>query len=350
MTALPDRDIYTNNTVPKPTSAQGSVVMGQMYDYAKGQFGTSGVPSRRAGAENYTLTSSVNANELTVALKRQDGGDPTVADPVRAFFVSGIASATITINPFDINTALSLTLPSGNSCGLRSGKAGYLCVYLLNGGGTGKLGVSAKYHGLEGVVSTIAVSAGGTSKTAMYADAVYANLAFVYLGMILVNETTAGVYATAPSETRIWPHPYPKASAAAYKNAAWLHSSSGAALVYDLNTVVDDVDGNMDTSLDAFVAKVHGFYEFRAQTKDVPAGLAVTTTLALYKNDAVWSIKTYVVNVAGVEQNSSVVAWGGELFPGDKVDVRIYQDRGTSMDFGAGPEYSGFHGQLTSGW
>lgn len=155
---------------------------------------------------NLGLTFSVAANALTIAVKTQDGGDPTAADPV----VVGMRSATLSSGSYNIRTltaAASLTISSGSTLGHANGVASNIYYYLIDNSGTLELAASTARHGTYGIVSTTAEGGvgGADSATVMYSATARSNVPFILIGKSIDTQTTAGTWAATPSAAYLAP-------------------------------------------------------------------------------------------------------------------------------------------------
>jgi hypothetical protein len=90
---------------------------------------------------NGTLTASVAANALTVAIKTKAGTDPSATDPVLIVF----RNATITDGTYSVvsvTAATSLVVSSGSTLGTVNATAARLAVLLVNNAGTAELAIN----------------------------------------------------------------------------------------------------------------------------------------------------------------------------------------------------------------
>lgn len=148
-------------------------------------------------AQNYTLTGTVSANALTIALKTRAGTDATTANQTSI----GFRNATATSGSYNTRTitgALSLVVPSGTTIGTTSAVTANIYVYALDNSGTVVLACSLTLFDDKVVQSSSAIS-GGSSSSTLYSTAAQSNLPIRLLGQITVTEATAGTWATSPS-------------------------------------------------------------------------------------------------------------------------------------------------------
>jgi hypothetical protein len=157
---------------------------------------------------NGTLTASVSANALTVAIKTKAGTDPSATDPVLVVF----RNATITDGTYSVISviaATSLTVSSGSTLGTVSAQAARLAIVLLNNAGTGELAINNLSGGVSldetGVISTTAEGGAGAadSSTVIYSTTARSNVAYRVVGIIDITEATAGTWASAPTKVSL---------------------------------------------------------------------------------------------------------------------------------------------------
>lgn len=163
--------------------------------------GATGLQSSPIDANNYSLTASVAANALTIALKSGAGTDCTGLD----YASFGFRSATLTSGIYSIVTvtsALSMTVSSGSTLGALSAKPHYHYIYILNNSGSLELAISSARYDSGTVVSTTAEGGAGAadSATAIYSTTARTNKPIRLIGRILSTQTTAGTWAAAVTE------------------------------------------------------------------------------------------------------------------------------------------------------
>lgn len=154
---------------------------------------------------NGTLTASVAANSLTIAVKTKAGNDPSATDPVLVVF----RNSTITDGTYSvvsITAATSLTVSSGSTLGTVNAQAARLAVLLINNAGTAELAINNLSGSVNldetGVISTTAEGGAGAadSATVVYSTTARTNVAYRVAGMIDITEATAGTWASAPTK------------------------------------------------------------------------------------------------------------------------------------------------------
>lgn len=158
------------------------------------------------GVFNLSLTYSVGSSALTIAAKQQGGSDATSDQPA----VVNMRSATATsgdTNVRSITAALSVVVSSGSTLGNANSDSYWNYVYLIDNAGTLELAVSAKFHGMQGIVSTTAEGGAGAadSATVMYSTSARASVAFRCVGRFKGPQTVAGTWAAVPTSAEMAP-------------------------------------------------------------------------------------------------------------------------------------------------
>lgn len=151
-------------------------------------------------ANNLSISATVGANALTIAMKDKTGADPSVGSPV----LIGFRNSTLTNGTYNVrsvNAALSVVVSSGSTLGQASAVAYPVYIYAIDNGGTVELAVSTSLFDTSGVVSTTAEGGAGAadSVNVMYSTTARANVPFRLIGKIISTQATAGTWASAPS-------------------------------------------------------------------------------------------------------------------------------------------------------
>lgn len=159
---------------------------------------------------NLGLSASVASNALTIALTQNDGStNATAANPVVIGF-RNITSTTGSYSRQAITSSLSITVPSGASLGQTSGMNQYVWVYALLNSGVVQLGVSGvELFSDYSVQSSTTISSGSTSGTTLYSTTGVGSVPIRLIGRVLVDEATAGTWASAPNEVALVSGPQP---------------------------------------------------------------------------------------------------------------------------------------------
>jgi hypothetical protein len=151
--------------------------------------------------ENLGITCSTSSNALTVNIKTASGGVPGVGSPVRAGFrSSSLASGLVSL--VEIISPLSMTISSGSTLGHSSGVNSYIYVYALNYNGTAEIAVSTTFYAESSVVTTTAEGGAGAadSGSLIYSITARTNVPIRLVARLTSNQTTAGTWASVPTE------------------------------------------------------------------------------------------------------------------------------------------------------
>lgn len=207
LTTIDGSQVLTNKTISTASNTiqSGAATSGQVLT-ADGASGTSwttpaGLQSAPYDATNYSLTASVAASALTIALKSAGGSDPSAGDPVNIAFRSATA-ATGTYTVRSVTGALSVVVSSGSTLGHVSAQAEYIYVYALDNAGTVELAVSSIKldEGTRQTSTTEGGAGGADSRTTLYSTTGRSNVGIRLLGRLKSTQATAGTWATAISE------------------------------------------------------------------------------------------------------------------------------------------------------
>lgn len=139
------------------------------------------------------LTASVASNALTITL------NPTILDIRDATLGSG------TVNTRNIASALSLTISDGSTLGTVSGEDSYIAVLVADNAGALQLCAVNLDCGFAldetALISTTAEGGAGAadSATTIYSTTALSAVPYRLVGILKVNEATAGTWGTAPS-------------------------------------------------------------------------------------------------------------------------------------------------------
>lgn len=138
-----------------------------------------------------SITASVGSNALTVTL-----------NPTRLDFRSSTVSSG-TINTRYVQTAISLTVPSGATLGTTNGVSSTLTVLAIDNAGTTELAIinTTKSTILDesGVISTTILDSASDSVDVAYSTTARTNVPFRIVGYVISTQATAGTWATSPS-------------------------------------------------------------------------------------------------------------------------------------------------------
>lgn len=158
---------------------------------------------------NLALAASVGSSALTVALKGQDGNDPSSTNPVKIPFPNQTGGYDV----ISVTAATSVVVSSGSTLGTANGILAKLWIVGFNDGGTFRLGIvnTQESAGIMALVpyntysATAEGGAGGAdSAGVIYAGAAVSSKAIAILGFLEATEATAGTWATAPSKVVVF--------------------------------------------------------------------------------------------------------------------------------------------------
>jgi hypothetical protein len=162
---------------------------------------------------NMQLNATVSANALTIALKGNNGADPSATNPVLIPF----RDVTLTSgDPVIISqqAALSFTVASTNTMGCLSATNCRLWISAMNNGGTLVLCASNQlsFDGVAGHAASVqplyedtlktsaaGTTGGSTAQTIYCSTSAVTAKAIKILGYIEIQETVAGTWATGPT-------------------------------------------------------------------------------------------------------------------------------------------------------
>lgn len=153
---------------------------------------------------NLTITTSVNGNALTVAVKTQAGTDASATDPIKISF----RSSTLTSGVFNTRTitgSLSLTVSSGSTLGQKSGVPWVQYIYLIDNAGTPELAISASLYNENSLRSTTAEGGAGAadSITTIYSTTSRSSLPIRLIGTLLNTQNPTGTWTSAGTKLQV---------------------------------------------------------------------------------------------------------------------------------------------------
>lgn len=157
---------------------------------------------------NLGLSASVASNALTVALKQKDGStDPSTGT---AAVTIGFRNATATTGAYavsSVTSALSITIPSGATLGQANAPSyTYVWVYALMDSSVDLCVSGIQLFPQTAPQNSTQISSGATSGTTLYCASSHTGAKPVrIIGRLAVSETTAGTWASGPTEVAINP-------------------------------------------------------------------------------------------------------------------------------------------------
>lgn len=157
---------------------------------------------------NVGLAASVGSKALTLALKGEDGNDPSATNPV----VIAFRDETLTTGTPNVRTqtaAQSLVIPSGATFGFAANETGRIYIWEIDNAGTCEMAASrtTDIFPESNLVSTTAIGTGSDSATVMYSTTARTNVACRCIGYIeITTGAVPGEWDNAPSKVQIiWP-------------------------------------------------------------------------------------------------------------------------------------------------
>ena len=162
---------------------------------------------------NGTLSVTVAANAITIAVKTLAGADPSASDPVYVVF----RNVTATTGNYVVRTltaALTMTVSSGSTMGFASGIAGRIWIVAFDDAGTVRLGAincrsTGNIYPLGGVQIASSTAEGGAgaadSAHVFYTGTAVTSKAYTILGYGTwdTGPATAGTWATSPTQVQL---------------------------------------------------------------------------------------------------------------------------------------------------
>ncbi len=166
----------------------------QVATYISSKFGQS------TDAQNYSLAASVGSNALTIALKNAAGSNASSTSPVNISFRSGTLTSGLQTT-VSLSASLSTVISSGSTAGHRDGIAGELHIYAINNSGAIELAWSTSNKWDEGKLYTTTAEAGNADDSeTLYSTTARSGVAIRYLGRMISTQTTAGTWASVPTD------------------------------------------------------------------------------------------------------------------------------------------------------
>jgi len=161
---------------------------------------------------NLRINASVGSSALTIALKGNDGNDPSTTNPIYIPF-RNVTAATGDMTWLSVTAATSLVISSGSTLGTVSAVANRIWIVGFNDGGTFRLGainclMTTGIYPLSSDVLSSSTSEGGAggadSAGVIYTGTAVSSKAMTVLGFVESTQATAGTWATTPSKTQLW--------------------------------------------------------------------------------------------------------------------------------------------------
>lgn len=170
-----------------------------------------GLAYSAGGMANGALNASVAGNALTISLRTAAGLNPSPGDPVTFLFRDGAAgNGNLTV--LAQQSALSITIPAGATCGAASNVPLTLWIVAFNDAGSVRLGVVNCRAGNNvlalngGLYSSTLISASANAAQIIYSGgAAISSRAMSVLGYVeyAAGLATAGAYSSAPTRAQL---------------------------------------------------------------------------------------------------------------------------------------------------
>jgi len=163
--------------------------------------------SALSGPVNFGFTATVAANALTIAVKGENGSDPSATNVVKIPFQDQAGNYDV----LSITAATSLVVPDTATLGTTNAVLYRLWIVGFNDSGTFRLGIinTQSSSGITPLMpdlsnSSTTIGTGSDSAGVIYSGTGVTDKPMVVLGYIEATEATAGTWATAPSKAIIW--------------------------------------------------------------------------------------------------------------------------------------------------
>jgi hypothetical protein len=196
----------TKYNVGYATAAEITAGLESAKAIAPDQLAASGIYKETNRLCNVGIAATVSSKALTIALKGENGNDPSASNIVSMAFRDETLT-TGTPNVRNVTGALSVVLSSGSALGFTAAETGRLYVWAIDNAGTVELALSrTAVFPEENLVSTTAEGGAGAADSAsiMYSATARTNVACRCLGYIeITTGATAGEWDNAPTKIQI---------------------------------------------------------------------------------------------------------------------------------------------------
>lgn len=271
---------------------------------------------------NLTITTSVAANALTIALKTKSAGDASATDIIYV----GQRSSTLSTGTYtrrSITGALSMVVSSGSTLGHSSGGTHNIWVYAIDNAGTLEIAVSQTLYPETGLLSTTAEGGAGAadSNSTAYSTTARTNVAFRLVGLLVSTQTTAGTWAS--NMTQVFTGDYgmlsPKDDVTFIGNGA---SSSAVGtntnLVYA--SIVDPMNGYAAAD-GSWTANITSKYKVSVSGRVAGSGLSLNqyNDVKINVNGSDVREGLVYVQATGVTALTGWASWEGVVTAGQKI-------------------------------
>jgi len=213
--AAPPARTELNNTYPNPTNTVFKGGIGKLWDWATGLLGTSGNPEDvfvalklqdPTALYNMKPTFAAASSALTITMRDKVGSAFSADNP--GFIAQRSSSITDAGHTTRKVTAdFALVVSSGSTLGHTSARLCPIYIYLLDNAGAQELAVAGTFQGESGIYTTAAEGGAGGADNAdvMYSATARSNVAGRLVAIAWSNQTTAGTWASTPTEVKTRP-------------------------------------------------------------------------------------------------------------------------------------------------
>ncbi len=224
---------------------------------------------------NLGLAASVGSNTITISLKQKDGTDPSSGNSAVKIAFRNSTATTGQYTQRSVTSALSVTVSSGSTLGSNSGAVNWIYVYAIDNAGTVELAVSGSKLSDEGsLITTTAEGGAGAAddKGTLYSTTARSNVACRLIGRVKSTQTTAGTWATAPSEISLAPFENVKSRSEVYLCNGNGHGSTNTKIRRFTTTVLnygtDITYADSSTAGASFTINTDGVYAIHYTDKN----------------------------------------------------------------------------------
>jgi hypothetical protein len=237
--------------------------------------------------QNISVTCSVAANALTIALKGHDGNDLSSTNRGYVTF-RNVTATSGTPSTVELSAAESLAISSGSTLGHTSAVESFIFVYLINNAGTVSLAASTTRFDEGTVQSTTTEGGAGAADSAstMYSASALTSKAIRLIARLKSTQATAGTWATAPSEVSLVPFSGDNIVSATYSTDAGQSIANGSVVVVNFEDRTYDTHNAVTIGASwVFTVPVAGYYIVTAKVLfDDASFTTAPLDLYVYKN------------------------------------------------------------------
>ncbi len=297
------------------------------------------VPSAPSASQEYSngsITATVSANAMTIALKDSTGANASAGSPVKIGFRSSTA-ATGTFNQRSVTAALSTVISSGSTAGFTNAVQGLIYVYAIDNAGTIELAWSGSLYDEGSVVTTTAEGGAGaaTSRTILYSTTARTGAPIRLIARLKATEATAGTWATVPSEISNIPFFTNESVSARYNTAVALSLGTSAYTTIQFDTKSWDTHNAVTTGASwKFTAPMAGKFQVVVENA-ITSGTGFNGTtkswgIEITKNGSTQS-RMYDYPTSTNRSVYNGITDSIDMIAGDYISVKIWQDSGGAI-------------------